>query len=151
MSLQRRNVNQHRVAHPVAHVLFWAPLQGTCWKHFRDVEREASDSYWYLATCNINVCAERLRLNFKDGSSSCAFKLHYWAERQNLRQVPPEISFVGLSSSAHLQDRLPSTPGALGSGAGSFEEPLNSFEETVTAARAFVILGTGRTHRASEP
>ena len=50
MSLQRRHVNQHRVARPVAHVLFWAPLRDTCWKHFKDVEREASDSYWYWAT-----------------------------------------------------------------------------------------------------
>ena len=56
MLLQRRHVNQDRVAH----VLFWAPLQDTCWKHFKVVERGPSDSYWYLATCNF--CAKQLRL-----------------------------------------------------------------------------------------
>ena len=60
MSLQRRHVNQHRAVWPVPHVLFWPPLPGTCWKHFKGVEREASESFWYWATFNFH--AERLRL-----------------------------------------------------------------------------------------
>ena len=53
MSLQRRRVNQHRVAYPVAHVLFWAPSRNICGRHFKDGEREAS--YWYLATRNFKL------------------------------------------------------------------------------------------------
>ena len=48
MSLRRRTVNQHRrpaSSLPVAHVLFWAPLQDTCWTFFKDVEQEANASY----------------------------------------------------------------------------------------------------------
>ena len=37
-----------------------AALQDTCWKYFRGVERQASDSYWYLATFNFCAHAERL-------------------------------------------------------------------------------------------
>ena len=37
-----------------------AALKDTRWIHFKDVEREASDTYWYLATCKL--CAKRLRL-----------------------------------------------------------------------------------------
>ena len=89
MSLQRRHVNQQRVACPAAHVLFWAPLQGTCWKHFKDVEREARDSSWYLATCKFCAHAERLRL--KTGRA----RAHLGCiTGQNVRicgRVPPEI------------------------------------------------------------
>ena len=37
-------------------------LQDTCWKHFKGVDREASDSCWYLATRNFCAHAERLGL-----------------------------------------------------------------------------------------
>ena len=40
-------------------------LQDTCWKIFIGVEREASDSNWYLAT--INFCARAERLRWKTG------------------------------------------------------------------------------------
>ena len=50
LTLQHRHVKQDRVACLIAHVLFWAHFQDTCWKHFKNVEREASDSYWYLVT-----------------------------------------------------------------------------------------------------
>ena len=39
-----------------------AALQDTSWKHFEGVEREFSDSYWYLATYNFCARAERLRV-----------------------------------------------------------------------------------------
>ena len=99
---RERSVNQHRVACPaaVAHVRFWAPLQDTCWKHLKDIELEASGSYWYLATCN--SCAERLQLRLKTGRA----RAHLGCiTGQNVRicgRVHPEseINFVGLLSSA---------------------------------------------------
>ena len=49
-----------------------AALKFTCWKHFKGLERGASDRYWYLATCNFCAHAERLRLKTgRDRSSSC--------------------------------------------------------------------------------
>ena len=39
-----------------------AALQDTCWKHFRGVERQVIDSYWYPATFNFCAHAERLHL-----------------------------------------------------------------------------------------
>ena len=30
-----------------------AAMQDTCWQHFKGVEREASDSDWYLANCTV--------------------------------------------------------------------------------------------------
>ena len=106
--MQRLHVNQHRVACPVAYVLFLAPLQDTCWKHFKDVV-EASEIYWYLATCNF--CAERLRV--KTGRARAHLGC---VPGQNVRTcgtVLPEIrdqfSQPVIVGKARLHDRLPST------------------------------------------
>ena len=62
-------------------------LQDTCWKHVKDVEREASDSYWYLATCNF--CAERLRL--KTGRARAHLGCITLQTVRICGRVPPEI------------------------------------------------------------
>ena len=136
MSLQRRHVNQHRVACPVAHVLVCAPLpswnheavlqdigaapasqkktkdtasgssaasQDTSWKHFKDVEREASDSFWYLAACYF--CADRLCL--KTGRA----RAHSGCMTgQNVRicsRIPPEIGHQFLLSAYYRRHGAP--------------------------------------------
>ena len=136
MSLQRRHAKQHRVAFPVARMLHLCsvrimklcttpvkrdlarkrpriprqahlPLCKTPAGNIqKGLEREASDSYWYLATCNFCAHAERLRL--KTGRARAHLDC---ISGQNVRicsTVPPEetIYFCQhiIVGTARLQD-----------------------------------------------
>ena len=62
-----------------------------CWEHFKDVERKARASYWYLATCSF--CPERLRMRqkLKMGRARAHLGCITGQHVRICSRVPPEI------------------------------------------------------------
>ena len=87
----------------------FAALKDPCWKHFKDIEREASDTYWYRATCSF--CSERLRL--KTGRARAHLGCVSGQNIKTCSRVPPEIKIQfgkpTAVSPAPLEDRAQHT------------------------------------------
>ena len=82
-----------------------AALQDTCWKRFKDVDREASEKYWYLATCIF--CAERLRLKTGPARAHSGCPTGHDVRTCSRYRQKSEISFCQpiVVGTARLQDK----------------------------------------------
>ena len=82
-----------------------AALQDTCWKRFKDVDREASEKYWYVATCIF--CAERMRLKTGPARAHSGCPTGHDVRTCSRYRQKSEVSFCQpiVVGTARLQDK----------------------------------------------